>query len=117
MKEGEKMAKNYKATKEFKEIRESLIEQLTAHGNDTKFFLDLAQDYMSLWVIKNKLIDDINERGVVCEYQNGKDQWGHKKNDSVSELNKVSQQMLKILTQLKIEAKTIDSLEDDDDEL
>lgn len=108
-------SKNYKATKEYREIKDSLIEQLVIHGNDTKFFLDLVQDYMSLWVIKNKLIDDINERGVVCMYQNGKDQWGHKKNDSVSELNKVNAQMLKVLQSLKIEPKIIEAVEDDDE--
>lgn len=110
------MAKDYRKTKQFKEIQESLIEQLRMNGNDSKFFVDLVKDYMSLWVIKNKLIDDIEERGVVCKYQNGKDQWGYKRNDSVGELNKTSSQMLKILTQLKIQVKDVEQIEDDEDD-
>lgn len=110
------MAKDYRKSKQFKDIQESLIEQLIKSGNDSKFFIDLVKDYMSLWVIKNKLIDDIEERGVVCKYQNGKDQWGYKRNDSVGELNKTSSQMLKILTQLKITVKEIESTEDDEDD-
>ena len=111
------MAKDYRKSKQFKEIQESLIEELRKNGNDSKFFIDLVKDYMSLWVIKNRLIDDIDERGVVSKYQNGETQWGYKRNDSVGELNKVSAQMLKILTQLKIQPKVIESIPDDDDEL
>lgn len=112
------MAKDYRKSKRFKDIQESLIEELRKNGNESEFFIDLVKDYMSLWVIKNKLIDDIEERGVVSKYQNGKDQWGYKRNDSVGELNKVSAQMLKILTQLKIQPKVIESIPDDsDDEL
>ena len=113
------MAKDYRKTKQFKDIQESLIEQLRKNGNDSKFFVDLVKDYMSLWVIKNKLIDDIEERGVVCKYQNGETQWGYKRNDSVGELNKTSSQMLKILSQLKIQVKEVEQTDDDenDDEL
>lgn len=111
------MAKDYKRTNEFKEIRQSLLQQLEENGNMNPHFKGLVEDYMRLWIIKNQLIDDIDERGVVCKYQNGKDQWGYKRNDSVGELNKVSSQMLKILTQLKISVKEVESIDLDDDEL
>ncbi len=112
------MAKDYRRTNEFKEIRQSLLQQLEENGNLNPHFKGLVEDYMRLWIIKNQLIDDIDERGVVCKYQNGKEQWGYKRNDSVGELNKVSSQMLKILTQLKINVKEVDCLDDgDDDEL
>ena len=110
------MAKNYKATKEFKEIRQSLMDQLVESNNMNPHFKGLVEDYMRLWIIKNQLIDDIEERGVVCKYQNGETQWGYKRNDSVGELNKVSSQMLKILTQLKIQVKEIEPLDDEDDD-
>ncbi len=110
------MAKDYKRTNEYKEIRQSLMNQLEISGNNTPFFRGLVEDYMRLWVIKNQLIDDIDERGVVCKYQNGKEQWGFKRNDSVGELNKTSSQMLKILTQLKIQIKEYEPLEDDEDD-
>ena len=108
--------KDYKKTKEYKDIRTSLISQLEEGKNNIPFFIGLVDDYMKLYVIKNELVDDIEDRGVVCKYQNGKDQWGYKRNDSVGELNKVSAQMLRILSQLKIQPKEV-VIEDDDEEL
>lgn len=109
------MATDYRKTKKYREIKQSLLEQLKKNGNNEDFFIDLVNDYMSLWVIKCQLIDDISERGVTCKYQNGKEQWGFKKNDSINELNKTNTQMLKILTQLKIQVKeTTDDTDDDE---
>jgi len=55
---------------------------------------------MALWEVKNKLIKDIKEKGVTIKYQNGENQWGYKKNDSVRELTNVNNQMLKLLDAL-----------------
>lgn len=71
---------------------------------------------MSMWDIKNKLIKDIKTRGVTVEYKNGANQFGHKKNDSISELNKTNAQMLKILNELGLKASDIMMVDDDDDE-
>ena len=83
--------------------------------NNNPYFIGLVEDYMDLYVIKNQLRDDIMERGVVCIYQNGETQWGYKRNDSVGELNKVSTQMLRILSQLKIEPNKLEPIEEDDE--
>ena len=83
-------------------IKQDLLDQLERNGTIGKYYIDLIDDYMNLWKTKNLLISDINERGVVTEYQNGKEQWGHKKNDSVDQLLKVNQQMLKLLDALGI---------------
>ena len=117
MSESSEKRRDYTKTKEYKEIRKSLLQQLEDSNNNTAYFIGLVNDYMRLYVIKNQLADDVEERGVVCKYQNGKDQWGYKRNDSVGELNKVSAQMLKILAQLKIKPKEIEQVDDDDDEL
>jgi len=61
-------------------------------------------DYMAMWDIKNELIKDIKDKGVSVKYQNGENQWGHKKNDSVGELNRINAQMLKILDFLGLKA-------------
>ena len=108
---------DYKKTKTYREIKKSLLEQLENNGNGKDFFIDLVNDYMALWVIKCQLIDDIAERGVTCKYQNGNNQWGYKKNDSINELNKTNTQMLKILQQLNIKANVVEKIEEDDDEL
>jgi hypothetical protein len=72
---------------------------------------------MALYDIKNKLIRDIKERGVSVKYQNGPNQWGHKKNDSVSELVRTNAQMLRILDELGLRAADFQAVDDDDEEM
>ena len=81
------------------EIKQDLLKQLESNGTYGKHYEDIISDYMSLWSIKNNLIADIRERGVAVEWSNGK-QFSIKKNESISELNKTSAQMLKILSEL-----------------
>ena len=109
------MSKDYKKTKAYRELKKSLLDQLEENGNKKDFFVDLVEDYMRLWVIKNQLNDDIETRGVVTEYKNGANQYGTKRNDSIADLLKVNSQMLKILQQLEIKATpTIEDLDDDE---
>lgn len=78
-------------------IKKGLIEQFKKNKISGDHYLDLINDYMAMWDIKNKLIKDIKDKGVSVKYQNGENQWGHKKNDSVGELNRINAQMLKVL--------------------
>lgn len=98
-------------------IKQDLIDQLERRGVYGQQYLDLINDYMALWDVKNALILDIKERGVSVRYQNGQNQWGYKKNDSVSELTRVNAQMLRILQELGLRAIDIDVGDDDDDEM
>ncbi|WP_018249729.1 P27 family phage terminase small subunit [Orenia marismortui] len=84
------------------EIKKDLIDQLDRNGVHGEHFLDLIEDYMAMWDIKNELIKDIKEKGVSVKYQNGENQFGYKKNDSVMNLHKTNNQMLKILSDLGI---------------
>lgn len=95
-------------------IKSDLINQLAKNGNTSRYYLDLVEDYMNLWDTKNALFDDIKERGVVCEYNNGGGQKGCKQNDSVPGVLKVNAQMTKILDSLGIKPSLV--LVDDDDE-
>lgn len=97
-----------------KEIHEDLLEQLKQNETHGKHYEDLVNDYMALWDIKNRLIEDIRERGVSVEWNNGK-QVGKKKNDSISELNKTNAQMLKILAELGLKPSPKEPEDDDDD--
>ena len=83
--------------------------QLSKHAH----YQDLVQDYLMLWDIKNNLIKDIQDRGVTTKYQNGENQWGYKKNESISELLKVNRQMLTILYDLGIRASDIKVVDED----
>lgn len=96
----------------FDEIKKDLLKQLETNSTYGKHYEDLIEDYMALWNIKNRLIDDIKERGVSVVWNNGK-QHGFKKNDSISELNKTNAQMLKILSELGL--KPIPQVDDEYD--
>ncbi|MGL5245695.1 MAG: P27 family phage terminase small subunit [Sarcina sp.] len=103
-------AHNKKSVQE--EIKEDLLNQLESNGVYGKHYEDLINDYMSLWDIKNKLIADIEKRGVTVKWSNGK-QVSYKKNESIAELNKTNAQMLKILNELGL--KPSPKVEDYDD--
>lgn len=98
----------YKRTQ--KNIEASLRKQAKEIGLIQAHYSDLINDYMSLWDVKNKLIEDINQRGVSVQGMHGK-----KKNDSVSELNKTNAQMLKLLNELGLDAAKVAKLEDGND--
>lgn len=98
-------------------IKNDLLDQLERDGVVGEFYVDLVNDYMALWDVKNKLIKDIEEKGVSIKYQNGKNQWGWKKNDSVSELQRTNNQMLKILQHLGLKPNKQDTEEFDFDDL
>ncbi|ABO51118.1 hypothetical protein Dred_2608 [Desulforamulus reducens MI-1] len=99
------------------EIKKDLKNQLERNGVYGSHYLDLINDYMSLWEIKNRLIKDIKTRGVSVEWNNGGGQKGFKKNDSIAELNKTNAQMLKILNELGLKANSSGSGDDDDEEM
>lgn len=94
--------KQIKRTKLYRTVRQSLIDQLERSGNDTPHFLDLVEDYMKNWIVKELAYRDIQERGTSIEYRNSETQYGTKKNDNVDILLKAEQQMIKILEMLNI---------------
>ena len=81
-------------------IQSALLNELENKGIQKEYYIDLINDYMAMWIVKQKLIKDIAERGVTIEYQNGANQKGMKQNDSVLNLTKINNQMLKILSEL-----------------
>jgi phage terminase small subunit len=98
------------------EIKDDLLRQLEENGTYGSQYVDLVEDYMALWDLKNKLIKDIRTRGAMIEWENGEYQKGVKKNDAVVELPKINKQMLMLLKELGLRA--VDSKADDqDDEL
>ena len=91
-------------TKAYKELETDLKEQLDANGTCGKFFEDMVQDYMAMYVTKTLLIRDIQKRGTIVKYNNGGGQEGFKKNESVEMFNKTNAQMLKLLSELGLKA-------------
>ncbi len=99
----------------YQNIKNDLLSQLKSNGTNGRYYSDLIEDYMHLWITKTLLIEDIETRGVSIKWTNGKKSQGYKKNDSINELNKTNAQMLKILTELGI--KPTDSVGGEGDEL
>ena len=95
-------ADKIKKSKVYKSIRKSLLDQLERGGNDLPHFTDLVEDYMKMYVIKELANDDIRIRGTFVEWQNSETQYGSKKNDSVDQVLKTNQQMIKLLDMLGI---------------
>ena len=93
-------------SKAYKEIEKDLLDELEANGTCGKFFEDMVQDYMAMYVTKTLLVKDIQKRGTIVEYNNGGGQCGFKKNESVDMFNKTNAQMLKLLSELGLKANT-----------
>lgn len=106
-------AEGIKRTKAYRTIKASLVDQLERSGNDTSFFLDLVDDYMKMYIIKELANADIMENGTSVEWRNSETQYGRKKNDSVDQILKTNQQMIKLLDMLGI--KPEDGFEDDEE--
>lgn len=96
-------------------IEESLLEQLEMKGADMDHFVDLVRDYMSLWDVKNDLLEDIKERGVMYRDFSSVGIEMMKNNPSVRELVGINRQMLSILKDLDINTKTVALFNDDDE--
>ena len=73
--------------------------QLASAGADKDHYLDLVNDYMRLWDIKNKLLADIRKRGVVYQEMSSTKVMMWKQNQSVKDVVAVERQMLAILSE------------------
>lgn len=100
-------------TKPYKDLRESLLQQLIQDGKNTPQNIDLIGTYMSFWATVEQLKWDIKERGVTVEYYTAKGDVNYKKNDNMAEMVKINGQMLRILQQLDIQT----TISGEDDEL
>lgn len=106
--------KEIEKTTEYIKLRENLYRQLERRKALTPIYVDLIEDYMSFYVIKEKLKKDIYDRGVYITYNNGGGQSGETDNASIDKLLKVSNKMRDILKQLEI---NLDAVVEEDDEL
>lgn len=96
-----------------KRIRHDLLEKLKCNGTSGQHYIDLVEDYMELWDIKNMLTQDIQERGAVVVYVSNTGNENLKKNESVGELVKVNDRMVKLLDAIGISPAQVS---DEDDE-
>ena len=107
--------KNYRLTDAYKELRQSMLQNLIDRDLDGDVYRDKAQEYMDFWVRRQELRDDIARRGLTVTDDRGR----LMENRSVSLEIQVSRQMLAIFTTLgfKEDALAAAARGDDDDEL
>ena len=81
-------------------------------------FNDQINDYMTMWDLKEKLKDDIEEHGLRMKYLTANGGYAEKDNPSVKQLPMINKQMLMLLKQLDISTdKVAKDGEDADDDL
>ena len=103
-----------KRTKEYRQIYSSLVEQLERSGNDTPYFLNQIDQYMSMYITTKLCAEDIDRRGINITSVGSTGQTVTKKNESIDSLLKTNQQMIKLLDKLQISPETAAA---DDEEL
>lgn len=103
----------YVTSDAYQNIKQDLLNQLERNGTFGKYYKDLVDDYMDMWVTKCLLVEDIRTRGVSVKYNNGGGQSGFKKNDSVDQRMKINAQMLRLLAELDIKPSQDGGEEDD----
>lgn len=86
-----------------KRIESDLTKQLKEKKIDGRHYEDLIQDYLSLWNLKCRLVDDIEEQGIHVSGMHGP-----KSNPSIGDLHKTNDRMLKILDALGLRASPAD---------
>lgn len=113
MSENEKMCKNWKQTKAFRELRESLRTELTSRGLTGKIYQDKLEEYLDFWCRRQELKADVAARGLTVMDDRGR----ISENRSISLEIQVSRQMLTIFTALgfKPDEKGLNAGGDDDD--
>lgn len=94
------IAEDYEVNKVYLDLKQQLIK----NGNYSAYTEDLLQQYMTFTYIEEALNEDIQRRGVSVYWNNGGGQEGWKKNDSITELNRVNLQKIKLLGYLGIKA-------------
>ena len=65
------IVKTLESSRKYKKIKAGLVKQLKTKNADTPYFLSLIDDYMAMWVSKELLYQDIQERGCMVPYDNG----------------------------------------------
>ncbi len=115
--ENSKKTADVRRTKAYKELRESMLDNLEARGLVESIYTEQVEQYMEFWAQKKQLQDDIAERGItVYDEKRGMEV----ENRSVSLMVQVARQMQNIYTALgfkDVSASAKVMPEDDEDEL
>lgn len=96
-------------------IRNDLTNQLYEQNRFGKQFEDMIEDYIYLVKLKEALQADIDEKGIRYTVQTGNGFKQKKPNESVVNILKVNNQMLKILEDLDLKTPELPDANNNDD--
>lgn len=88
--------KDFRQTKAYKVLKESLLGSLAERGLEQEVYLDKVREYLSFWVLLQKLTEDIDQRGLTVTDDRGR----QTENRSISLANQTSKQMLALFNAL-----------------
>lgn len=88
--------------KDFINIANDITKQLEKLSKFGKFYDDLVNEYLYLLSIRESLKEDIRDKGLRYNFVNGNGKEQEKPNESVTNLIKIEQIMLKIINDLEI---------------
>lgn len=100
MEKAEKKRKNWRKSKDFGELKDSLRESLERRGLTERVYADKLEEYMDFWCRRQELKEDIAIRGLTVMDDRGR----MSENRSISLEIQVSRQMLTIFTALGFKA-------------
>lgn len=92
--------KDWRRKKPYKQLKKALIEDLERAGINRLPYTDMVDQYMELWVQLKQLNEDVAERGVQIQYQNGEKQKGVTDNKSLGAAIRIGARMDDILGRL-----------------
>lgn len=84
-----------------KEVRKSLIDQLKAKGADVSVYMDQIEDYMTMWTLKSRYADILNDPMLSPTLLNDRDFMPAK------QFPIINRQMLALLKQMNISPDTV----------
>lgn len=87
---------DYRKTRDFKTLRDAMLEKLALRGLDERAYADKVEEYMDFWVLRQELKEDIARRGLTVVDDRGR----QTENRSVSLSVQVSRQMMALFTAL-----------------
>jgi hypothetical protein len=98
-----------------KAVRQSLIDQLTAKGMTSAYYIDKVDEYMTHWKIHQDCWKDIKKRGLRVTVTSGNGFEKDCENESRKSMNDESRTMLSILKTLGLEEPTAKVADDGSD--
>lgn len=96
-------------------IRNDLSNQLLEQNRFGKHFEDMIEDYINLVKLKDTLQEDIDKKGIRYSVKTGNGFKQTKPNESVVNILKVNNQMLKILQDLDLKTPELPDPQENDD--